>query len=90
MPRMDDEFALVLDGVDKMTADMARGLLRAAGIPSLLHGADFDIAELGLAAHSMIGGIGVYVPAAAFDKASEILAAAWGEVEVEEGEEEGS
>ncbi len=92
MPKMDDEYALVLDGVDKMMADMAQGLLREAGIPSLLHGADFDVAELGIAAHSTIRGIGVYVPMEAFDKASEILAEAWGEVEMdatEEGEPEG-
>ena len=76
---MDDEYALVLDGVDKMTADMAQVLLKEAGIPSLLHGADFDVAELGVAAHAAIRGIGVYVPKSALDQASEILAGAWGE-----------
>lgn len=78
MKHSDEGHALVLEGVDKMVADMARGLLTEAGIPSLLHGPDFDVAELGVAAHSTIRGLGVYVPRSAEARAKEILDEAFG------------
>jgi hypothetical protein len=78
MTRYEDDYALVLEGVDKMVADMARGLLNAAGIPSMVHGPDFDVAELGVAAHSSVRGVGVYVPKAAEARAREILGEAFG------------
>lgn len=83
MAKIDEEYALVLEHVDKTVADMARNLLEQEGIPTLLHGPDFDIAELGLAAHSQVRGVGVYVPRTAFDRASEVLAEAWGDLEGE-------
>ena len=73
----DEEFALLLEGANKVEADLAKNLLDEAGIPSMAQGPDFDIAELGHAVHDMIRGLDVYVPRAALERAQEILAAAW-------------
>ncbi len=70
---------LLLDTVNQVTADLARNLLQGAGIPVCLDSPDFDIAELGVAAHGMLRGMSVYVPASALARAREILAEAWGE-----------
>lgn len=72
------EHDLLLDTVDKITADLAQGLLSAAGIPSLLHGPDFDMAELGTAAHQTLRGVSVYVPKGARERAQAVLDEAWG------------
>ena len=61
-----------------MTADLARNLLETAGIPVYLDSPDFDVAELGVAAHGMLRGMSVYVPASAAKRAREILDEAWG------------
>jgi hypothetical protein len=79
MKRIDDEFALLLHGVDTFEVDMARNLLEQAGIPSLAHGPDFDVAELGVAGHGMARGRGVYVPKAVLDRARDVVREAWGE-----------
>ncbi len=71
--------ALLLDTVPSVTADLARNLLQAEGIPVVQHSPDFDVAELGVAAHGMLRGVSVYVPASALARAREILAEAWGE-----------
>lgn len=71
--------ALLLDTVDKVTADLARNLLETAGIPVIMDSPDFDIAELGVAAHGMLRGMSVYVPASALERSREILEEAWGE-----------
>ena len=73
------EKALLLDTVDKVTADLARNLLETAGIPVFLDSPDFDVAELGVAAHGMLRGMSVYVPGSALERSREILAEAWGE-----------
>ena len=70
--------ALLLDTVEKVTADLARNLLEAAGIPVFLDSPDFDIAEFGVEVHGMLRGMSVYVPASALERAREILAEAWG------------
>jgi len=74
----DQDFALLLEAANPEEVEMARGLLAAAGIPCLVHGPDFDVAELGTAAHAAIRYQNVYVPNAAFEQASTILAEAWG------------
>ena len=73
-----DEHDLLLDSVDKVKADLAKGLLAEAGIPCLFHGPDFDVAELGTAAHQTLRGVSVYVPRGAREKAQAVLEAAWG------------
>jgi hypothetical protein len=75
------EHDLLLDTVDKTTADLARSLLQAAGIPTLFHGPDFDVAELGAAAHQTARGVSVYVPNGAREKAQAVLDEAWGSQE---------
>ena len=76
---LDDEFALVLDTIPKIKADLACNLLKGEGIPSMQHSPDFDVAELGVAAHAAVRGVSVYVPKAAKERALEILREAWGE-----------
>ena len=74
----DQDFALLLEAANPEEVAMARGLLEAADIPCLVHGPDFDVAELGIAGHAVIRHQNVYVPNAAFEQASAILAEAWG------------
>lgn len=76
-----EEHDLVLDSVDHLKAQLAKGLLDEAGIPCIFHGPDFDVVELGQMAHSNLRGISVYVPRGAGDKARSVLAEAWGEEE---------
>ena len=73
-----EDFALLLEAANPEEVEMARGLLASAGIPCLVHGPDFDVAELGTAAHAVIRHQNVYVPNSAFEQASTILAEAWG------------
>ena len=82
-----EEHALLLDTVPKVTADLACQVLEAAGIPSLLHGPDFDVAELGSAAHDTLRGASVFVPKSALEQARKALADAWGEDEVPASEQ---
>jgi len=72
------ESALLLDTVDSVTADLARNLLETAGIPVFLDSPDFDVAELGVAAHGVLRGMSVYVPASALERSRKILDEAWG------------
>jgi len=81
MPPSADDHDLLLDTVDKTTADLAKSLLEAAGIPTLFHGPDFDVAELGAAAHQTSRGVSVYVPKGASERAQAVLDAAWGSSE---------
>lgn len=76
-----EEHDLLLDTVDKTTADLARNLLKGAGIPTLLHGPDFDVAELGVAAHRSSRGVSVYVPKGMREQAQAVLDEAWGQHE---------
>lgn len=72
------DFALLLAAPDPVEADLARGLLAAAGIPCMLHGQDRDLAELGAASHMGIARPDVLVPKAALSRAREVLDEAWG------------
>ena len=80
MPTPEEEFALLLDSADAVEADLARNLLDAAGIPSLTTGPDFDIAELGVAAHHVVRGASVFVTRDRLKEAQGVLCEAWGHV----------
>ena len=75
--------ALLLTGANTIQIDLARTLLEEAGIPFVLEGPDFDVAELGRGAHDMIRGQNLFVPAEQYERARELLDSAW-----EGGEEE--
>ncbi len=79
MGTSESEQALLLDTVEKTTADLACNLLREAQIPAVQQGPDFDVAELGAAAHDSVRGVSVIVPKAALEQARKVLRAAWGE-----------
>jgi len=79
MGRPDEDFALLVEAADSVECNLARNLLDEAGIPCLIHGPDFDIAELGVVAHQNVRGVNVYVPKAALEAARRVLAEAWGE-----------
>lgn len=79
MKRMDDDFDLLLSGVDPLEGEMARDLLSDQGIPSLMSGPDFDVAELGRASHNVSRHPDLYVPKGTKVAARAILAEAWGE-----------
>jgi len=81
MGRPADDFAAVLRGAHGVESDMARDVLREADIPCLVHGPDFDVAELGVAAHGMVRGTNVYVSRALLERARDVLQAAWGPID---------
>jgi hypothetical protein len=68
-----EDFALLLDTVDALTADHACRVLADEGIPTYRHTPDFDVAELGAAAHNMLRGVSVLVPQAALERARKIV-----------------
>ena len=82
MSRLESDFALLLDTVDAIKADLACDLLDQAGVPYMRHSPDFDVAELGVAAHNAVRGVSVLVPRSALGRARAALRAAWGEDEV--------
>ena len=73
-----NDFARVLTAADRVTLELARDLLGGAGIPSLAHGPDCDVAELGRAAHDAMRRQDLYVPREAHARALELLEQAWG------------
>jgi hypothetical protein len=79
MGRLQDEYAVVLDEADLVAAELAKGLLEAEGIPCLLHGPDFDVAEFGTAGHAVVRGRAVLVPRVERERALAILRGAWGD-----------
>ena len=81
--RLKNDYALVLKAGNTVQADLARNLFTEAGIPCLVHGPDFDIAELGIAAHNMLRGTNVYVPHELRNRAREVLEAAWGPLDAD-------
>ena len=83
MTSIEEEFAVLLDTVDPISAGLAAGLLEEARIPSTTGGPDFDIAELGTAAHNVTRGVTVLVPKTGFDRARALLDQAWGPGAVE-------
>ena len=82
MKKMRDEFDVLLPSVDPLEGELARDLLEQEGIPSMLHGPDFDKAELGLLVHSVVRHPGLLVPKGSRARARAILVEAWGEEEV--------
>ena len=80
---MDNRPVVLLAAPDPVKGELARGLLEEAGIPSLFHGPDRDVAELGTAVHMAFTRPDLLVPAAALEDAREVLRRAWGE-EIEE------
>jgi hypothetical protein len=80
--RFQDRFDVLLVAVDAIEGGMASSVLEAAGIPSLLHGPDFDVAELGFASHSRTRGANLLVPKGSRDAARAALVEAWGEERV--------
>lgn len=86
MQRFASEFDVVLRGVDTIEAGLARDVLEKAGIPSLLYGPDFDVAEFGSAAYGQVRRGDLLVPAGARAAARDALLAAWGEEAVQRRE----
>jgi hypothetical protein len=76
--RPQDDFARLLEAADLVAIELARNLLDEAGIPSLVHGPDFDMAELGVAAHHAVRRRDLYVPRRALARAQAVLERAWG------------
>jgi|Wag4MinimDraft_6_1082665.scaffolds.fasta_scaffold08573_2 hypothetical protein len=77
MKRPSEEYATAAKAVTALEAEMARQLLADAGLPCLVHGPDFDRAELG-ASHGMVRRVDVLVAPADADKARAVLDQAWG------------
>jgi len=73
-----DDPAVLLEAANPTVLELARGLLAEAGIPCLVQGPDFDVAELGLAAHQSVRGGDLLVPASALERARAVLEEAWG------------
>jgi len=72
------DFERVLAAADPVTIELARGILSGAGIPSLAHGPDFDVAELGRAAHDVMRHQDLYVPRGELTRSLDLLEEAWG------------
>ena len=75
--REDEDIALLLEGIGGVEADLAKNVLGSAGIPCLVEGPDFDMAEMGRAAHDSVRGQHLYVPRSCLEKARAILDEAW-------------
>ncbi len=73
MGRPRDDFDLLLAAPHPVEAELARGILADAGIPVLVHGGDFDVAELGTATHAMLRRPDVYVPRGSRERALQAL-----------------
>ena len=76
---MDNKPVVLLSAPDPVKGELARGLLEEAGIPSIFHGPDRDVAELGTAVHMAFTRPDLLVPASAVEDAREVLRRAWGE-----------
>jgi hypothetical protein len=76
------DFALLLAAPDPVEADLAKQLLESEGIPSMLHGQDRDLAELGGASHQGISRPDLLVPKSALERARHVLSEAWGDREL--------
>ena len=72
------DFDRVLISADPVTIELAQGVLSAAGIPSVANGPDFDVAELGRAAHDVMRHQDLLVPRGTQTRALDLLEQAWG------------
>jgi hypothetical protein len=80
MPRpLSDQFDVLFVALDASEGELAREILAEAGIPSMLFGPDFDMAELGAAAHAAVRRNDLYVPKGARTAARAAMVEAWGE-----------
>ena len=70
---------LILAAPNAIQLELATGLLEGAGIPTITHGQDRDLAEFGQAFHNVVARPDLYVPLAAFEKARRVLIEAMGE-----------
>ena len=80
---MDRKPVVLLSAPDPVKGELAHNLLEEAGIPSMFHGPDRDVAELGTAVHMAFTRPDLLVPASALEDARAVLMEAWG-VEREE------
>jgi hypothetical protein len=80
---MKQQSVVLLSAPNPVEAELARSLLKEAGIPSIFHGPDRDVAELGSAVHMAFTRPDLLVPAAALEAARAVLSEAWGEIEEE-------
>lgn len=80
-----DDRRLLVEAADYVELQMVKGILAGEGIPCVVEGPDFDVAELGRAAHDMLRGQDVYVPASAYERAKAALDEAFGAPEPPEG-----
>lgn len=78
MEEPDQGLAVVADGLNGVSLVLAKNVLEVAGIPCMIHRPDFDVAELGLAAHDQIRGGVLVVPRALLERARAALDEAWG------------
>ncbi len=76
---METKPVVLLSAPDPVKGELARGLLEEAGIPSVFHGPDRDVAELGTAVHMAFTRPDLLVPASALEEARALLKQAWGE-----------
>ena len=79
MSKFSEDFDVLLVAVDTIEGALAGDVLEAAGIPSMLKGPDFDVAELGFAGHTRLRGADLLVPRGSHAKARAVLVEAWGE-----------
>ena len=73
------EPALLAEGLQWVQVELVCGLLEAEGIPFLVDGPDFDVAELGSMAHASLRSRQIYVPQTALERARAVLAEAMGD-----------
>jgi hypothetical protein len=70
-PRTD--FDLLLAAPDPIEAELARGILHRAGIPSYLHGQDRGFSAFGCAGHRLLTRPDLYVPRGMRERARAVL-----------------
>ena len=75
---MDRQPVVLLSAPDPVKGELARNLLEQAGIPSMFHGPDRDVAGLGAAVHMAFTRPDLLVPASALEEARAVLMQAWG------------
>lgn len=77
MGSMRDDYDLLLEAPNATEAALAQELLTEAGIPSLLHGRDRDVAELGVATHGRLTFHDLFVPKGTRERARKVLDESW-------------
>lgn len=62
MKHPNEDLAVAAEGLNGVSLALAKNVLDVAGIPCMVHGPDFDVAELGRAAHDQVRGGVLLVP----------------------------